>query len=161
MGNEQGNGKGKLIVFDDMFFTEDDTQYHEVSVPEWGGKVRLASLTADLLIRWSQQNQEFEEEHKTEIEKAKTNKGKMPNDRTVGYRLLIASLVNEKGERIGLAEDGLTPKPDLVAKFQKRNPVATARLIQKVYAMNGMGKEDVAERKNDSSEVASTSSPTA
>jgi hypothetical protein len=103
----------------------DDIQYTEVEA--WGGKVRLGSLTAGDVL-------EFVE----------SNEG--PAKRTAGIRLLIKSLVDADGNRIG--------RPEMLDRFRKKNAQIINMLVEKILILNGLSTKGTTEAaKNDSGEA--------
>jgi hypothetical protein len=134
MSKENGKSFMSAEDFDDL----EDTQFMEVTVPEWKDKagiprtLRLGSLTADDLLEW-----------------VDANEG--PAKRTAGIRLVIKSLVDASGNRIG------TDK--LINSLKKRNADVIRRLVEAVLKLNGMNV-DAEKVKNDSSEVSTGASPT-
>ncbi len=120
------NSKSFLSI--DEIAAIDDVKYAEVSA--WGGIVRLGSLSAfDML--------EFVE----------SNEG--PARKTAGVRLIVKSIVDKDGNRIG--------EPKHAAVFQKKDASTIAMLVNKIMELNGLKP---GETKNESSEVATVASPT-
>jgi hypothetical protein len=110
----------KVLSFDDIL-SANDTRYDEVEV--WGGVVRIGSLTAGDMI-------EFVE----------SNEG--PAKRTAGLRLIIKSLVDADGKRIGQDShlDGL----------RKKDNESTSKVIKAILKLNGLDtKKAQDEAKND------------
>jgi hypothetical protein len=118
--------------FDDL----DDTQFVEITVPEWKDKagnarvLRLGSLTADDMLSW-----------------VEANDG--PAKKTAGLRLIINSLVDASGTRIG--------SDKMIATLRKRNADVIRRLVEAVLKLNGMTVE-TEKVKNVSSEAATGAS---
>ena len=111
----------------------DDTAYVEVDVPEWKGTIRFGSLPAGAMIEW-----------------VESNDG--PAKRTAGIRLLIRSLVDMDGKRIGTDKH--------IEIFKKRDARVCNRLLDVVLEMNGLSAKKQEAAKNDSSEAVSDVSPT-
>jgi hypothetical protein len=126
-------------VYDGMEFLSlgamldaEDTTYSVVNMPEWGGKVRLGSLTAADMMEWLEAN-----------ESAK---------KTAGLRLIVKSLVDKDGKRVG--------NDEAIHKFAKKNTKAIDRLIKEILKLNGLDTKTQADAKNDSSETPDGASPT-
>lgn len=101
-----------------------DVEYKSVVVPAWGPKpVRLASVTADDIIKWSESN---------ESPTAKRN---------MGLRLIIKSVVDANGKRL-MDESHLNM---LANKSHK----ATEALVKAILDLNGMNVKDEARAKKD------------
>lgn len=123
--------EGKLLSLDDMLSAE-DIQYVEVPTPEWGGKVRLGSLSAGEMM--------------TFIE---TSEG--PERQTSGLRLIVRSLVDADGNRIG--------SDKYLESFKKKDAKVINRLVKAILELNGMDVKAQAAEKNDSGGTASVVSP--
>jgi hypothetical protein len=106
MGNTDDNAHVFETV-DDMLAAE-DVEY--TTVPGWSGTIRIGSLTAGDMIEWSEAN---EGEAK----------------RTAGLRLIVKSLVNSDGKRIG--QDRHIPQ--LRAKSHK----VTESIVKAILKLNG------------------------
>lgn len=92
-------------------------------VPAWGGKkVRIASVTADDIIKWSEAN---EGEAK----------------RSMGLRLITRSLVDKNGNRISGDQD----LPMLRSKSHK----ITEQIVKAILKLNGMNVKAEDAAKND------------
>jgi hypothetical protein len=124
----------KLNVVD--MLDAEDIQYVEVPVPEWGGEVRLGSVTAGDML--------------DEIEASSRN-----GDREGTIRLVVRSLVNADGSRV--PQDQVE---DLVKKFKKKDVRVMNRLAEAALSLNGV-RTDRTESKNGSGETSSDVSPTA
>ena len=109
----------KILSMDDILAVE-DTEYKEIEM--WGGVARIGSLTAGELL-------EFVE----------ANKG--PAKTTAGLRLIIKSLVNKDGNRIG--------KDTHLQGLRTRNAKQIEDLTNKILVLNGIGKKAQEEAKND------------
>ena len=75
-----------------------------------------------------------------------------PAKKTAALRLVIRSLVDKDGNRIGKDEHVLT--------FQKKNTKIIERLVKAIMELNGLGKTDQEKTKNALSEVPVGASPT-
>lgn len=121
----------KFLGVDEML-SADDVQYAVVDA--WGGKVRIGSLTASDMI-------EFVETNDT------------PAKKTAGLRLIIKSLVDARGSRIGDMKH--------LEALGKKNHTVTNRIIAEVLKLNGLDEAAKKVMGNASSEVPSGASPTA
>lgn len=86
-----------------------DRRYTEVDVPEWGGKVRLASLDADSSL------------------KAERMIGKDTKDNPLSA-LLSYAIVDENGDRIFDEKS--------MEALGKKNPTVLVRLVEAMKALN-------------------------
>lgn len=103
---------GKKVLGMDDILDAQDVKYDEVDVPEWGGVVRIGSLSAE-----------------DAMEFAETNEG--PAQKTAGLRLVLRSLVDAEGNRIG-------DNDKVLQAFKKRNPAVIARIVKRVMKLNEM-----------------------
>ena len=115
--------KEEVLSIDDML-AADDVKYAEVSA--WGGKVRLGSLDAGSMLDF-----------------VEANEGSAK--RTAGIRLLVKSLVDKDGKRIG--EDRH------VDLFKKKDAGTINRMLEEIMRLNGLDDKKAATAKNDSSEA--------
>jgi hypothetical protein len=129
----------KILTIDDIFEVK-DTRFLEIEVPEWGGSIRVAALSAGDMIDF-----------------VESNSG--PAQKTAGIRLIILSLVDEQGNRIG--------KPEMIERFRKRDTRAMNRVVDALMELNDMNlsekaiKKMLGVEKNVSSGVENGASPTA
>lgn len=122
-----------LGSLDDIVSTP-DVKYVTVVVPEWGGKkVRLGSLSAGEMI-------EFVE----------SNEG--PGKKSANVRLVMQSLVNANGERIGDMK--------LLDQLKKKNSEVIVRLAGECLKLNGFDEAAKKLLGNASSEAPTGDSPT-
>ncbi len=124
------NGLKKVLSIEDMLAAP-NTQFMEVNA--WGGMVRLGSLSAEELIEFVEGNED---------PKAK---------RVAGIRMIVRSLVNEAGERVGTEAH--------VPAFLKKDAATTNKLVEAVMELNGMREPKVKEVKNDSGGAPTVASP--
>jgi hypothetical protein len=96
----------------DALETVDDVKFDVIDIPEWGAPLRVASLSAEDLIVFTE-----------------TNDG--PAKRTAGLRLIIKSVVDENGKRTG------DEKKHLPA-LQKRNATICNKVVERILILNGM-----------------------
>lgn len=129
----------KILTADDIFEVK-DTRFIEIDVPEWNGVLRVAALSAGEMIDF-----------------VESNEG--PARRTAGIRLIIASLVDEAGNRVG--------DPKMIEKFRKKDTRVMNRVVDELMKLNDMQLTEAALRKmlagekNVSSGVEIGASPTA
>ncbi len=90
-----------------------DVQYKYVDARPlgWPGRVRIGSLTANDLIEWTEANEG-------------------PAKRTAGLRLLIKSLVDKDGNRIGRSEH--------LEKFKQKSHKAVDAIVKEIIDFNGL-----------------------
>jgi hypothetical protein len=132
------NGSEQFVYEDvDTMLAAEDVEFKTVAA--WNqpngkpGFVRIASLTAADMIEF-----------------AESNEG--PAKRTAGLRLLIKSLVNKKGDRIG--------RSDQLETFKKKNSRITSSIIDAILELNGLNKKAQEDAKKGSSEAHTDASPT-
>jgi hypothetical protein len=123
---------GKFLSIDDIASAA-DIQYVEIEVPEWKGKVRFGSLDAGELIDFIEANDG-------------------PAKRNAGLRLIIKSLVDENGTRIGTDKH--------LESFKKKSARVCSRLVDDILILNGLDAKGKDVPKNVSSEAATDASPT-
>jgi hypothetical protein len=107
------------ILTRDAILTVDDRRFVEVPIPEWGGTVRLSSLTAAQLLEYH------------EIVKK-------PGGDHVAW-LLVASLVDAAGERL--------LGPEHAAKLQEKSPAVVLRLYHEAAKLNVLTAEAAEEQR--------------
>ena len=122
----------KLLSLDDIE-TSDDIKIIQCDVPEWNGHLLLGSLPAFEMIEWAETTEPLAK-------------------KTAGLRLIVKSLVNEKGDRIGTDKH--------LHIFMKKSAVVCNRIIDDIIKLNGLNKKAEAEVKNASGEVDTAASPT-
>jgi len=121
----------KVLSVEEMLAAP-DTRFHSVKL--WGGIVRIGSLEAGDMLDFIESNEG-------------------PAKRTAGLRLIIRSLVDDRGVRIGTDKH--------LEGFKKKNAQDINTLVGEILKLNGM---DEAARKvlgNASSEAPIGGSPTA
>jgi hypothetical protein len=126
-----------LLSADDVL-AADDRRYDIVDVPEWGGKVRIRSLSAAEALEWADKNE------------------KAPN--TAGVRMVLISACDGDGKLI------FTDRH--IEALKGRSNKAMKRLVQRALDLNGFSDDEKAkmaaeQAKNDSGETADAVSPTA
>jgi hypothetical protein len=100
----------KVLSVEEMM--ADDIQYDDVEA--FGGLVRIGSIDAGTMI-------EFVE----------SNEGQAK--RTAGLRLIIESLVDAEGNRIG--------KPEHLQLWMKRSQKTCNAIVEKILVLNGLDKD--------------------
>ena len=115
-----------------------DIEYADVIVPKIGkngadGKLRIGSLTADDMMEWLEANEG-------------------PAKKTAALRLIMKSLVDKDGNRIG-TDSGLV-------NLAKRNTKTINLILNEILKLNDLGKFAQEQAKNDSSEAPAGTSPT-
>jgi hypothetical protein len=116
MSDEQ---EGKIYESVEDMLAEPDVEY--TTVQGWNGLIRIGSLTAGDMIEWTEAN---EGEAK----------------RTAGLRLIVKSLVNSKGERIGRDKH----IPMLRAKSHK----VTESIVKAILKLNGFNVKEPESKKD-------------
>ena len=114
------NGLAKKVLSMEEMLAAPDVEYREVEA--WGGLVRLGSLSAGEMIEFVEQNAADEKQK-----------------RIAGIRMILRSMVNEQGERIG--------KEEHVESLLKKDALTTNRLVEVVMDMNGLNRAKVDEAK--------------
>lgn len=105
--------------------TADDLHVEDIPVPEWGGEVRIKSLTGA-------------ERDQYEAESVKTNKGKREvNMANMRARLIAMCAVDEAGQLLFTRAD--------VMKLGQKSAIALERVFDAAAKLNGMSDEDVDE----------------
>lgn len=133
----------KLLNADEIL-GKDDSQYEDVPVPEWGGTVRVRSLTAD-------ERDAFDES----ITKLSGNgKGQTREIIMKGIRakLVARSLIDDKGERLFTDAQ--------VETLGKKNATVLDRLFAIAQRLSGLSKDDVEKLAGKSAPAPSASSST-
>lgn len=101
-----------------------DLQFEDVEVPEWGGKVRLRSLSGRDRETW--ENYVY---HLT---------AKPPEERNLGdfrARLLVLALVDAKGNRLF--------NDDEVHLLAEKNAQVLQRLFERAQRLSGIGQAEL------------------
>lgn len=111
------------MSIEDMLSSSDvEYRYIDMRPLGWKGRVRIGSLTAEDLIQWTE-----------------TNDG--PARRTAGLRLLIKSLVDDTGERIG--------RDNMLERFKGKSHRAIDAIVKEVLDLNGLVLKDGKEKPTD------------
>lgn len=106
--------------------TADDLKTQDVPVPEWGGEVRVKTLTGA-------------ERDQYEADSVKTNRGgkREVNMTNMRARLIAMCAVDENGQLLFTRAD--------VMKLGQKSAVALERVFDAAATMSGMSDDDVAE----------------
>ena len=135
---------GLKLLNADEILGKDDSQYEDVDVPEWGGTVRVRSLTAD-------ERDAFDES----ITKLSGNgKGQTREIIMKGIRakLVSRSLIDDKGDRLFTDAQ--------VETLGKKNATVLDRLFAIAQRLSGLSKDDVEKLAGKSAPAPSASSST-
>jgi hypothetical protein len=114
------NGKIKILSAQDIL-EMDDVRTVDVDVPEWGGVVRLRSLTAEEMTEFVDQS------------------GRDKGESTV--KLLVLCSIDESGQRLFTSSH--------MALLKKKNLRAFMRVQTEALKLNGLDEESQKARKND------------
>ncbi len=114
----------KVLSIDEIIAAP-DVQYDTVDA--WGGKVRIGSIDAGTMLDF-----------------VESNDG--PAKRTAGLRLLIKSLVDAEGNRIGTEKH--------LEAFKKKDSATIDRVVTKILKLNGLDEKVKQARGNASGEAA-------
>lgn len=131
--------EGSVVLSLDDLGAIEDVRYDYVTVPHWSrpgqaATIRIGSLSADDMI-------EFVE----------SNEG--PAKRTASLRLIIKSIVDEKGVRTG--------RPEHLKMLRAKDASMCNKVVEAILLLNGIGAKAQEASKNGSGEVVSGASPTA
>lgn len=107
----------------DTILTADDRTYDEVEIPEWGGSVRISSITAGQRDSYEQSMIE---------ERGKDRKMNLRNARA---KLIVLCAVDEKGQSLFAADD--------VNRLSRKNAKPVDRLFDACKTIAGLSDEDV------------------
>jgi hypothetical protein len=122
-----------LLSFDEIEKVE-DTSYKVIDVPEWKGSIRIGSLNAEDMIDW-----------------VEANEG--PAKRTAGVRLIVKSLVDKDGKRIGTDQR--------IQAMKKKDARVLNRLVAEILELNGLNDKKATAEKNESGGAPAADSLTA
>lgn len=118
------------LLSKEAIFGADDRRYELVEVPEWGGTVRLRSLTG-------------EERDRYEAGTFKQVGNKQVRDlRNIRARLVVLSVVDEQGAPMFDQND--------VAALSRRSAAALDRLFEAACRLSGLSEDDVADLEGNS-----------
>lgn len=108
----------------------DDLAFAVVSVPEWGGEVRIRTLSV---------------RERDEFEATISTGGKKPNLANVRARLVMRVIVDADGKQV-------FDLPD-VALLGRKSAKAMERVFEAARKLNGFSKEDIEELAKNSEET--------
>lgn len=118
-----GREDAEMLLGRDEILKRDDIEYEIVDVPEWGGKVRVRTLTGDERDRYE-----------GSLLKGKGNKVDM---RSARAKLVAMACVDMKGERVFSGSD--------VAKLTVKSAAALGRVFQVAARMSALTPEAMEE----------------
>jgi len=110
----------KVFETMDEMLAAPDVEY--AVIEGWNGQIRIGSLTAGDMIEWSEAN---EGEAK----------------RTAGLRLIVKSIVNSQGTRIGTEKH--------IATLRTKSHKVTEKIVREILKLNGMNVKVGEEPKKD------------
>src|SRR5262245_30465846 len=115
----EGNGQPKVFESVDDMLAAPDVEYAEVQ--GWNGIIRIGSLTAGDMIEW-----------------AEGNEGEAK--RTAGLRLIVKSLVNSEGKRIGTEKH--------IPLLRQKSHKTTENIVKAILKLNGFNVKAPDEKKD-------------
>lgn len=95
-----------------------DVEYATINVPEWGGTMRIGTLSAHELVEFGE--------------------GNKAASKTAGIRLIVQSIVDDNGNRIGDMRH--------IAMLQKKSAKVIARVVESILKLNDMLPETPADK---------------
>lgn len=111
-----------MYLSKDQILGASDATYAEVDVPEWGGKVRIGSITAAEKSKYQTGLFKFDKDGNRTINEK--------NLETLSTRLIAACVVDGEGERVFDEKD--------VAAIGKKNAAVIERVFKVCQEHNGM-----------------------
>lgn len=114
----------------DAILTVDDRKYEEVDVPEWGGKVRIRSLTG----------REFDD-FQTSILIEKKDGTRKTRTENLRVRLIVRCIVDEEGQQVFGEDD--------IRQLGKKSIRPIERIFTACQKLLGMTDDDVEEMTKD------------
>lgn len=118
-----------MYLTKESIINADDRDYKDVEMPEWGGSVRIATITAGEKGKYETSLFKFLPDGTRQI-----NSKNMANLRT---RLIAACVVDEQGERMFTDED--------VKQLDSRSSASIERLFAACTELNALSVDDVEE----------------
>ena len=125
MGKEEKKPAAKVLSREDIFKVE-DRQFKDVSVPEWGGVIRVQSMTGKEREDWENSITETDRKGETKI-----------NTKHIWAKLVMACAVDETGKRLFTEGD--------VPVLADKNVAALTRVFKAAQRLNGLAPGDVEE----------------
>lgn len=126
---QNGSSGPKLLGREDILRAE-DFKTEDVAVPEWGGVVRVKSLTGD-------ERDAFE----AQIRDARKDGTFRPNPAKVRSKLIAMTVIDEKGRKLFSHDD--------VVALGKKSAAAIERVWEVACRLSGLSKEDADEMSRD------------
>lgn len=120
-----------------------DVAYEEVPVPEWGGSIRLKGLTGSERDAFEASIIQITGQGRHETRKI--------DSRNIRAKLLVLSIVDEKGERVFGDGD--------VAALGQKSALVLDRLFGVAQRLSGLGEDDVEKLAGNSETAPAGSSP--
>jgi len=114
-----------MFLTRDLILSADDTKREKVSVPEWGGDLFVSTMSGTARDAW-EQTLVTRRNGKTE-----------PNLENMRARLVVACVVDEKGERLFKDEDALA--------LGKKSSKVLEKLAKVAQRLNGIGDVELEE----------------
>lgn len=112
-----------MILTRDVILSADDVKREKVSVPEWGGDLFVATMSGTARDAW-EQTLVTRKNGKTE-----------PNLENMRARLVVACVVDDKGERLFKDEDAVA--------LGKKSSKVLERLAKVAQRVNGIGDSEL------------------
>ena len=114
------------LLTKDQILSSEDIGHKDIDVPEWGGTIRIAAMTAA-------ERDSFEAG-------MIDNKGKSDKNRLLNFRsrFIASCIVDEDGKRLFSAGD--------VIALGKKSAAPISRIFDECRELNGMTEKDVEER---------------
>jgi len=116
-----------MLLTKEAILSANDLKPKEVSVPEWGGAVLVASMTGEARDEWEQSLV------------SKVNGKSETNLHNIRARLVAATVVDESGKRMFTSSD--------VALLGKKSASALERVCKVAQSLNGLGDSDLEDLK--------------
>lgn len=122
-----------------QIFEADDLEYKEVDVPEWGGSVRLKSLTGS-----------ERDKYESSLQRIGKNGQPVPDIVNARARLIALTAVDENGNRVFSDNE--------VLKLGTKSSKPIDRLFEESSKLSGISQEDMEKMVEDFDEGQSESS---
>ena len=133
----------KSLLTKAAILAADDLTTIDVDVPEWGGAVRIKSMTGA-------ERDGFEDSLFVDVSDGKGGTKRVQNLKHLRAKLVAASLVDEDGTPVFTMDE--------VASLAKKSAAALNRCFEAAQKLNGMGQPAEVEAKNDSPSAPSAAS---
>ena len=119
-----------------------DTRFEYVDTPEWGGRVRIASLTGTERQTLVVAMRKDQKAHGDELAMVR-----------FAFRVVVASLVDEDGQHV-------SDQDVAVEQLADKNMEPTQRVFDACRRLSGLGQEELEQRLDELKATPSASSPT-